>query len=147
MEIGTDGFELPDVIGWNTSGTSWLIEVKASRADFLVDRKKVFRQEPSLGLGNFRWYAAPPGLVKPEEMPLGWGLLEVHPKTLRVLRKPTQFHLNVASSRREKALLVSGFRRATEGWGQRALEAHRMVPDENDEIDSDLVSDPDLEPL
>ncbi len=147
MECVSDGFELPDVIGWMVNGTSWLIEVKTSRSDFLVDRKKAFRKEPSLGLGNFRWYATPPGLVKPEEMPLGWGLLEVHPKTIRILRKPSVFHLNVSSARREKALLVSGFRRATEGWGQKVVDVHRVIPEENEEIDDDEVSTSDLHTL
>lgn len=36
--------EIPDVIGFGGFGHSVLIEVKISRADFLADKKKIFRQ-------------------------------------------------------------------------------------------------------
>ena len=32
--------EIPDAIGWNDGSTTTLIECKASRSDFLSDRKK-----------------------------------------------------------------------------------------------------------
>lgn len=142
MEIGTDGLECPDVIGWDHGGSSWLIEVKVSRPDFLADRKKVFQGESTLALGNFRVYITPPGLVKPTEVPVGWGLAEVRPKTVRFLVEPTRFELVASTHRREKRLMVSAFKRATEGWGQKVLGAHL----ENEEIDGDPVTetDPDL---
>jgi hypothetical protein len=68
--------EHPDVIGFN-SGGSVLIECKASRADFFADRNKSFRQTPALGMGDIRYYCCPKGLLKKEELPEGWGLLEV----------------------------------------------------------------------
>lgn len=102
-------------------GRSWLIEVKTSRADFLADRKKVFRMDPLIGLGNFRVYAVPPGIVKTTDLPPGWGLIEIRPKTVKVLQEPKQWELTPPCHRREKRLLVSALRRATEGWGQRVF--------------------------
>lgn len=66
--------ERPDAIGW-LDGLSFLVEVKTSRADFLSDKKKPFRQ--SRGMGDWRFYMCPEGLIKPEELPEGWGLIWV----------------------------------------------------------------------
>ncbi len=91
--------EIPDAIGWLRSGVSLLIECKASRADFLSDAVKPSRRsskasvsggpepsnaEPPIkpprkteGLGAYRFYLAPSGLLHPDELPEGWGLLEL----------------------------------------------------------------------
>lgn len=66
--------ERPDAIGWR-HGISILIECKASRADFLADRGKPFRIEPARGVGDWRFYLAPPGIVEAADLPPGWGLL------------------------------------------------------------------------
>ena len=70
----TDGGEIPDLIGW-FSGYSILIECKASRSDFLADKKKRFRINPGVGMGHWRLYLCPDGMISPEELPEGWGLL------------------------------------------------------------------------
>lgn len=74
--------ELPDVIGWK-SGFSILIEAKATRADFLSDKKKPFRKDPTLGMGNWRFFLTPPGVVEPSDVPEGWGLLWALPRTIK----------------------------------------------------------------
>lgn len=66
--------ECPDVIGWR-DGHSVLIECKVSRSDFLADKSKMFRAEPALGMGDARLYLAPPGVIQPDDLPEGWGLL------------------------------------------------------------------------
>jgi hypothetical protein len=53
---------------------SIVLEAKVSRADFLADAKKPHRQ-PGKGLGRWRYYLCPEGLISPDELPLGWGLL------------------------------------------------------------------------
>ena len=68
--------EQPDVLGF-CSMKSILIECKASRADFLRDKEKPFRVCPESGVGCQRWYLAPLGIIKKEEVPPKWGLLEV----------------------------------------------------------------------
>lgn len=47
------------------------------RSDFLADRKKPFRADPSRGLGLYRYYLAPKGLLRAFEMPTVRGLLGV----------------------------------------------------------------------
>ena len=80
--------EQPDALGWNATGASLLVECKASRADFLRDRKKPHRKYPGKGMGNYRYYLTPPGLVGLEELPEGWGLLECGPRSVRLRRRP-----------------------------------------------------------
>lgn len=71
--------EIPDVLGFNSNGT-FLLEAKVSRADFLVDRKKSFRIFSEKGIGDWRFFIVPKGLVKIEELPQNWGLIEVSEK-------------------------------------------------------------------
>lgn len=71
--------EQPDSIGFR-SYVSCLIECKTSRSDFIADRKKLFRVNPSLGMGDWRFMLTPKGLIVPEELPEGWGLLETDGK-------------------------------------------------------------------
>lgn len=74
VSIGQNG--VMDVIGFNSSETI-IIEVKISRSDFLADKKKFHIKYPNLGIGNFRFYCVPKGLIKAEELPERWGLIEV----------------------------------------------------------------------
>jgi len=66
--------EQPDVVGFRAA-CSVIIEVKVSRADFLADAKKQSRTIHSAGLGNYRFYLCPDGLIHPSELPSKWGLL------------------------------------------------------------------------
>ena len=68
---------MPDAIGWKKACHSVLVECKLSRPDFLADREKPFRQKPESGVGCERYYLAPRGLIRVEELRPGWGLLEV----------------------------------------------------------------------
>lgn len=81
---------VPDGIGFRQRGQcSVLIECKTSRSDFHRDRKKPHRQNDSPGLGNVRFYMAPRGLVTPNEVPGGWGLIEVYEHAGRLAAKRT----------------------------------------------------------
>ena len=79
------GFEIPDALGWHVC--SILIECKTSMGDFYADQKKPGRREATSfqGLGCERYYLTPPGLLKAEQLPPRWGLLEAHGK--RVYKK------------------------------------------------------------
>lgn len=70
--------EIPDVLAFDYSYTT-LIECKASRADFLRDKKKFSRRYPEYCMGNYRIYCVPAGLLKEDDIPDDWGLLEVYP--------------------------------------------------------------------
>jgi len=71
--------ECPDAIGFrhgDHEGGSVVVEVKMSRADFLADFKKPHRS--GFGMGLWRYYMCPEGLLKDDEIPCGWGLLYVN---------------------------------------------------------------------
>ncbi len=71
--------EIPDVLGFNSNG-SFLLEAKTSRADYFLDKKKHFRQFSGKGVGDWRFFIVPKGLIKIEELPENWGLIEVSEK-------------------------------------------------------------------
>lgn len=77
-EFYTHNSELPDVIAFNRD-RSTMIECKVSRSDFLRDKNKPFRMNPNQGMGDLRYYCCPKGLIRPEEMPVWWGLLYIYP--------------------------------------------------------------------
>src|SRR6266404_2922136 len=78
-ELVSLSMETPDVIGFNHQH-SVVIEVKTSHRDFLADKKKVFRMFPEEGMGSFRLYLCPAGVINPAELPEKWGLLWVNPE-------------------------------------------------------------------
>ncbi len=78
--------EQPDALGVKACGESFLVEVKVSRNDFMADKKKTWRQDGNTAIGNYRAYLTPAGLLKPEEIPYGWQLWEVHGKTKPVVK-------------------------------------------------------------
>jgi len=90
-ELRSAVFEEPDAIGWSSYGASILIECKASRSDFFADRKK-----SRTGVGREKWYLTPPNLVKPHEVPEGWGLCEYRPSNhqsgyfVKVVKEPPE---------------------------------------------------------
>ncbi len=75
-ELVSQASETPDAVGFK-GHTSILVECKVSRADYLRDRKKWFRREAHAGIGEYRYYMCPEGLIQPEELPEKWGLLYV----------------------------------------------------------------------
>lgn len=66
--------EQPDILAFR-SQCSLLVEAKTSRDDFLADRRKPERIEPDRGLGVYRFYLCPEGLLAPADVPPKWGLL------------------------------------------------------------------------
>ena len=71
--------EIPDAIGFR-DGQSVLVECKVSRADFLADSRKIFRRRPSQGVGTYRFYLCPAGIITPQDLPARWGLIWVDQK-------------------------------------------------------------------
>lgn len=101
--------ETPDSIGWRFA-KSYLVECKTSRPDYFADSKKVFRREYKIGMGNYRYYMVPPGLIKPDEINDRWGLLYVYEKQVRII-KPAEFINRRYSCYQEIPLLCSALRR------------------------------------
>lgn len=77
--------EQPDVIGFRSS-CSAIIEVKVSRSDFYADRKKPERM--SGGLGIYRFFLCPDGMISPDELPGRWGLLYAKGRSVDAIIKP-----------------------------------------------------------
>jgi hypothetical protein len=83
--------ELPDVIGFKRNHSD-LVECKVSRADFLKDKKKHFRMFPEQGMGDYRYYCCPRGMISKDELPDGWGLLYLYPSGLVRQLKESRKH-------------------------------------------------------
>ena len=103
--------EMPDAIGWKRANHSVLVECKVTRADFLADRGKPFRQKPEQGVGCERFYLTPPALVKPEELPRGWGLLELRRGRTEVIHPSANNLRTDVGFRYEMNLLLASLRR------------------------------------
>jgi len=99
--------EIPDAIGW-TSTASILVECKVSRSDFLADRGKPYREHPEMGMGNYRWYCAPAGIIAPTDLPPQWGLVELNGRRLRAVVAAEHQATNLIA---ERALCYSALRR------------------------------------
>lgn len=100
-EQTADSGEVPDAIGWRANCHSIVIECKVSRGDFLSDEHKRARQRPGQAMGCERWYLAPPGLIRAQEVPEGWGLLAAHKSDVEVVVRPKS-----NSKSRQKALMA-----------------------------------------
>jgi hypothetical protein len=103
--------EMPDAIGWKRACHSVLVECKISRADFLADRTKPFRQKPAIGVGCERFYLVPRALVRPEELPAGWGLLELRNRRIDMIRASKKNFRSDDGFRCEMNLLLASLRR------------------------------------
>lgn len=112
----TESGEQPDAIGWR-DGISILVECKVSRADFLADKTKHFRLDPTKGMGDWRFYLTPPGVASPEDLPAGWGLIYALPRQIKQVQgvpsncgwwndRPFE-----GAKRSENKMLVSALRR------------------------------------
>lgn len=80
--------ECPDVFGFGSAYTQ-LFKVKVSRSDFLSDKKKEWRINPEIGLGQFRSYLCPESLIKESELPDNWGLFYINDNgEISMIKKP-----------------------------------------------------------
>jgi hypothetical protein len=103
--------EMPDAIGWKRACHSVLVESKVSRADFLADRDKPFRQRPEMGVGCERYYLAARGLIRSEELPMGWGLLEVCGREIERVKASAKNLRSGIGFQNEMNLLLASLRR------------------------------------
>lgn len=114
--------ECPDAFGFG-AGTTQLIEVKVSRSDFLSDKNKYWRKNPEYGIGKFRSYLCPEGLIKETDLPKYWGLLWINNKgAITEIIKPEPQECNHIE---ELNLIVSILRR--EGIAPRIFSYKKYV--------------------
>jgi hypothetical protein len=103
--------EMPDAIGWKRACHSVLVECKISRADFLADREKPWRRKPEIGVGCERFYLTPKGLIRVDELPGGWGLLECRNRKVEMVRAAAKNLRAAVGFRYEMNLLLASLRR------------------------------------
>jgi hypothetical protein len=103
--------EMPDAIGWKKACHSVVVECKISRSDYLADRGKPSRQRPETGMGAERFYLLPAGLVRPEELLAGWGLLEYDKGKVNLIRRSVKNFRSEAGFHYEMNLLLASLRR------------------------------------
>jgi hypothetical protein len=103
--------EMPDAIGWKRACHSVLVECKVTRGDFLADRAKPFRVDSADGVGCERFYLVPAGLVRREELPAGWGLLEYRGGRIEMAHPSAKNLRSPAGFRYEMNLLLASLRR------------------------------------
>lgn len=80
--------EQPDIIGFRSTA-SVVVEVKVSRADFLADARKPERAPGGMGLGLYRFYLCPEGVLQAEDMPPRWGLRHARGRSIVEIKRPT----------------------------------------------------------
>ena len=88
-----------------------MVECKVTRADFLVDREKPWRQKPERGVGSERFYLTLPGLIRVEELATGWGLLELRRGRMEIVRESAKNLRTAMGFRYEMNLLLASLRR------------------------------------
>ncbi len=103
--------EMPDAIGWKRACHSVLVECKVSRADFLADCEKPFRRKSQLGMGCERFYLTPAGLLRTEELPSGWGLLQLRNGKIVTVHPAARNLRTAIGFRHEMNLLLASLRR------------------------------------
>jgi hypothetical protein len=103
--------EMPDAIGWKKACHSVLVECKVTRADFLVDRAKPWRRQPEIGVGAERYYLAPQRMIGIDELPPGWGLLEVCGRSIEMTKRSAKKLRSPAGFECEMNLLLASLRR------------------------------------
>jgi len=100
--------ETPDAIGFHPC-YSIVIECKASRSDFLSDRHKWYRRSLDNGMGDQRYYLALEGIIKADELPEKWGLLQPSGRGIRIIQKAKNIYEK--NWHGEITLLISAMRR------------------------------------
>lgn len=107
------------------------IEIKVSRGDFLHEMKHPEKSEAVLQFCHHWWLATPAGLVKPEELPLTWGLLELTKAGLRVRKQAPELEpiapdvsFVACMLRRRAGLDHEGVRREVESRVAETLASH-----------------------
>src|SRR5438874_12915304 len=77
----------------------------------MADRAKPFRNKPDKGVGSERFYLTPASLLKREELPAGWGLLELHRGRIEMLQASAKNLRTATGFRYEMNLLLASLRR------------------------------------
>lgn len=76
---------------WPSKGFRRIIyEIKVSRGDFVKELNNLEKRLPAEQIAHECWFAMPVGLVKPDEVPEGWGLVEQIKNGMRAKKQAKQ---------------------------------------------------------
>ena len=75
---GIDAFHMEEIPSKMLKRTAY--EIKVSRADFLAEIRKPWKRRFAMSVSNNFFFISLPRLIRPEEVPLGCGLIEVAEK-------------------------------------------------------------------
>lgn len=117
-EFGSPTGEIPDAIGWKSNGRSVLIECKTSRADYLRDKEKPFRQNLFMGVGAERYYMIPEGAFTIDichDLPVDWGLLAVKGNGVKIVAaaRPRKDLRSADAMKYEMRMLITALNRVS----------------------------------
>lgn len=110
----------PDAIGFRRvagGSRAWsvLVEAKISRSDFRADRDKIIHRLPDSCPGQERWYLTPPGLLRAEEVPPGWGLAECGKRSVRIVVPAPRGEPVPERAHADMGIMLAALRRHTHG--------------------------------
>ena len=80
------------------------------------------------GMGEFRYYMAPKGLIPLDEIPKNWGLLEVSKDRVYITKEATSIKRGIMTLRKENQLMVNALRAVICSTGKE-LEEFRLCND------------------
>lgn len=106
LKTSTKYGEIADLLGF-THCTSFMIECKTSRSDFIADKKKIFRLKPEFGMGQYRFILCPKGLIQADEIYDGWGLLWTDGKRIYQQNCCIKFGCNITGAKKFQCSLTS----------------------------------------
>lgn len=86
-----------------------VIEVKVSRSDWLRELRQPKKTAAALTVADRFWIAAPTGIVKPEELGVGWGLIEVSGRSARTKVGAQRIEHRAPVDRDGRGLINRGF--------------------------------------
>jgi hypothetical protein len=81
----TGVYEVPDVMGWRGK-ESIRVECRTTRRAVMLEARRLARRDGREAVGGQRYFLVPPRTVEAADIPEGWGLLECHPKIIRIVR-------------------------------------------------------------
>jgi hypothetical protein len=125
--IVTYSQEQPDALGWMNRWDDGHIrcinvECKTSRSDFLRDQDK-FHRRAGKCIGSRRWYMAPAGIIRPDDLPAGWGLCEVVGAKVRRTVEAPEIPASTRNFDSELNILISAAQGKSETWLRNMREA------------------------
>jgi hypothetical protein len=136
-----DFFAIATGCGSTPLGYCIVYEVKVTRADFLRELKKPIKREFAYLHSNEAYFVAPGGVIFVDELPEGWGLIEMNKagvlKQIRAAKQrkchglPIEFVANIAKRTADD---VPDFSQAVWRYAGEEVDLTKLIELANDEV-------------